>query len=73
MMSAATADATAAAERESFQLLEWPALCRQVACFAQTPMGAELAAKCALPVGRSQEESEQLLQQTAEAQAAMLK
>lgn len=72
--AAAAAAATAAieaAERESLALLEWPALCRQVACFAQTPMGAEVAVG-ALPVGRSQRESQQLLQQTAEAQQAQL-
>ena len=62
----------AAAERESLQLLEWPALCRQVACFAQTPMGAEVALRCTLPVGRSRAESEALLQQTADAQQALL-
>lgn len=61
-----------AAVEESLQLLEWPALCRQVACFAQTPMGAEVAMRCALPVGRSQAESELLLRETAEAQQAQL-
>lgn len=55
------------AERESLQLLEWPALCRQVACFAQTSMGAELALAGRLPVGRSQSESETLLSETREA------
>lgn len=65
-------DMVAAAEAESLELLEWPSLCRQVACFAQTPMGAELALRCALPVGRSRLESEQLLRQTAEAQQAQL-
>jgi hypothetical protein len=68
----AASDAVAAAERESLQLLEWPGLCRQVACFAQTPMGAEVALRCALPVGRSRQESEQLLRETAEAQQAQL-
>lgn len=62
----------AAAEEESLALLEWPALCRQVACFAQTPLGAEVAARGALPIGRTQAESELLLQQTAEAQRAQL-
>lgn len=71
-MPQAVSDAVAAAERESLQLLEWPALCRQVACFAQTPMGAEVALRCALPMGRSQQESEQLLRETAEAQQAQL-
>lgn len=65
-------EAMQAAVQESLQLLEWPALCRQVACFAQTPMGAEVALRCALPVGRSRAESEQLLRQTAEAQQAQL-
>ncbi len=67
------AEARQAAVQESLQLLEWPALCRQVACFAQTPMGAEVALRYSLPVGRSRAESEQLLRQTAEAQQAQLK
>lgn len=61
-----------AAQRESLALLEWPALCRQVACFAQTPMGAEVAVAGALPMGRSRQGSELLLRQTAEAQRAQL-
>ena len=70
--SASTSAAVAAAERESLQLLEWPGLCRQVACFTKTPMGAEVALRCALPVGRSLHESQRLLQETAEAQRAQL-
>lgn len=35
-------------------------------------MGAEVAARCALPVGGTQAESETLLQETAEAQRAQL-
>lgn len=75
--AAATADdaATAAieaAERESLELLEWPALCRQVACFTRTPMGAEVALQGRLPLGRSQQESERLLRETGEAQQAEL-
>lgn len=58
---------------ESLKLLEWPELCRQVACFAQTPLGAEVAWRAALPMGASQQESERLLQETAEAQAAQLR
>jgi hypothetical protein len=60
------------AEREARELLEWPALCRQVACFARTPMAAELAAAGKLPMGRDQADSEQLLAQTREAGAAPL-
>lgn len=68
----AASPAVEAARRESLTLLEWPGLCRQVACFAQTPMGAEVAVAAALPIGRSQRESELLLQQTGEAQRAQL-
>ena len=60
------------AEQESLELLEWPALCRQVACFTQTAIGAEMALDCRLPVGRSVGESERLLQETQEAQQAGL-
>jgi hypothetical protein len=60
------------AERESLQLLEWPALCRQVACFAQTPIAAEVALGGRLPLGASRGESESLLQQTREAAGAHL-
>jgi hypothetical protein len=35
-------------------------------------MGAEVALRCSLPVGRSRQESEQLLLETAEAQQAQL-
>ena len=63
-----------AAVSESLSLLEWPSLCRQVAWFTQTPLGAELAmGPQGLPVGRTQQESEALLQETAEAQAVQLK
>ena len=39
----------------------------QVACFTATTVGAEAAMAAQLPMGTSQEHSEQLLQQTAEA------
>lgn len=70
--SSSVAERGAAAEEESLELLEWPALCRQVACFTQTAIGAELALDCRLPLGRTQEESERLLQETHEAQQAAL-
>lgn len=44
----------------------------QVACFCGTPMGSELIFSSGLPLGSNQQASEQLLQQTAEAQAAGL-
>ena len=62
-----------AAERESLQLLEWPELCRQVGCFAQTPLGAEVALRAKLRIGGSQGESERLLQQATEAREAQLR
>ena len=66
------AGAAATAEQESLELLEWPALCQQIACFMQTTLGAEVALSCRLPIGQSQDESEQLLQETEEAQQASL-
>ena len=39
----------------------------QVACFTSTTTAAEVALQAALPMGSTQAESEQLLQQTAEA------
>jgi DNA mismatch repair protein MutS2 len=59
------------AESESLRLLEWPALCRQVARLCGSSLGAERALSAAgLPLGRSREESALLLQQTAEAMLA---
>lgn len=58
------------AEQESLELLGWPDLCKQVASFCQTPMGAQRAIQGRLPIGESLEESELLLRQTREAQAA---
>eukprot|EP00850_Spirogloea_muscicola_P011396 SM000070S21362 [mRNA] locus=s70:568431:573558:- [translate_table: standard] len=50
-------------QEEALRLLEWPAVCRQVAAFASTPMGERLAAEARLPLGASREESEELLAQ----------
>jgi hypothetical protein len=61
-----------AAVVDSLAVLEWPAVCRQVACFCGTPMGAELLAGGGLPLGGSAAESEALLQETEEAGAAGL-
>ena len=38
--------------KESLVLLEWPALCRQVAAFASTPMAAQRILLSGLPIGR---------------------
>ena len=40
-------------KKESLALLEWPALCRQVAAFASTPMAAQWILLSGLPIGRS--------------------
>ena len=45
----------------------------QVAAFAKTPLGTEAILRDRLPSGRSQPESEQLLDQTAQAQAISLR
>ena len=41
-------------EQESLQLLDWPAVCSQVACFASTPMAADQILQRGLPMGASQ-------------------
>ncbi|GAX74806.1 hypothetical protein CEUSTIGMA_g2253.t1 [Chlamydomonas eustigma] len=58
--------------QESLLVLEWPSVCRQVACFCSTVMASQLIASGQLPMGSSQEESEQLLRQTDEALIAGL-
>jgi len=60
------------AEKETLELLGWPDLCKQVASFCQTPMGAQRAVRGRLPLGESQEESDLLYKQTREAKAAVL-
>ena len=47
--------------------------CTQVACFTATTVGAEMALAALLPIGRTQADSEQLLQQTAEAGGVRLR
>jgi DNA mismatch repair protein MutS2 len=42
-------------------LLDWPAVCRQVACFASTPMAAEQLLQGGLPMGRAQVNQTQTL------------
>ncbi|KAF8057679.1 NPC1 [Scenedesmus sp. PABB004] len=70
--AAAAAAAAAEAGAQSLELLEWPAVCRQVAAFCGTSMAAELALAARLPIGASRQGSEALLQQTAEAAGAAL-
>ncbi|GIM00122.1 hypothetical protein Vretimale_5037 [Volvox reticuliferus] len=72
LIDADDSELAASTEAESQQILEWPAICKQVACFCGTSIAAELVARGQLPRGRSLEESELLLQQTAEAMQANL-
>ena len=41
-------------QQESLQLLDWRAVCAQVACFAATPMAADQILQTGLPMGASQ-------------------
>lgn len=54
-------------ERESLKLLEWSSVCEQVSRFASTPIGREVCRGGSIPFGKNQEESEELLEQTASA------
>lgn len=57
------------AEQESLELLGWIDVCKQVASFCKTAMGAQQAVRGKLPLGKTLEESQFLLQQTKEAAA----
>ncbi|KAK9833029.1 hypothetical protein WJX74_004733 [Apatococcus lobatus] len=59
-------------QQETFDLLEWPEVCKQVVAFTQTTLAAEKLFGDYLPVGQSQADSERLLQETAEARQAQL-
>ena len=54
-------------ELESLEMIEWRSVCKQVASFAETPRGAQLAYGGNLYIGKTVEESIELLQQTKEA------
>lgn len=40
-------------QQESLQLLDWPAVCRQIACFSSTPMAADRLLQSGLPMGNT--------------------
>ena len=71
--STAADAASTNAEQESLDILEWPAVCKQVAAFCGTSVAAAAVAAGQLPIGSSQAGSELLLQQTSEALAAELR
>jgi len=61
------------AEMETLKMLEWKKVCQQVASFAETSGGAQMAYRGKLPVGSTYEESRMLLNQTREAMTVSLK
>ncbi|KAL3519738.1 hypothetical protein ACH5RR_017887 [Cinchona calisaya] len=56
-------------QSETLQILEWPAVCAQLAAFTSTSMGLSAAQSARIPLGRSPEESKTLLAQTSAALA----
>ncbi|MED6195753.1 hypothetical protein PIB30_117477 [Stylosanthes scabra] len=51
-------------ESETLKTLEWSSVCKQVAAFTSTTMGSSAANGARLPVGRTPQESQMLLDQT---------
>lgn len=58
---------TQSAELETLRLLEWKDVCKQVSSFCRTPFAAQQAWNGFLLIGKTIQESEQLLEQTREA------
>lgn len=58
-------------QQETLRSLEWPTLCHQLSSFTQTSMGHAVVQKAQIPVGKSLEESQKLLNQTSAALAMM--
>ena len=56
-------------QSEALRILEWPAVCAQLAAFTSTSMGLAAAQSARIPLGRSPEESRTLLAQTSAALA----
>ncbi|XP_008225081.1 PREDICTED: endonuclease MutS2 [Prunus mume] len=51
-------------QSETLEILEWASVCKQLSALAFTAMGFSAAQEAHIPVGRSQEESQKLLDQT---------
>ncbi|PON36777.1 Endonuclease MutS [Parasponia andersonii] len=58
-------------QAETLELLEWGSLCKQLSAFTSTSTGFSTAQSASIPFGRSQEESQNLLDQTAAAVEAV--
>ncbi|KAM2366403.1 uncharacterized protein LOC126587204 [Malus sylvestris] len=54
-------------QSETLETLEWASVCKQLSALASTAMGFSTAQKARVPVGRTKEESQKLLDQTAAA------
>ncbi|KAM0982126.1 hypothetical protein ACFX13_015408 [Malus domestica] len=54
-------------QSESLETLEWASVCKQLSALASTSMGFSTAQKARVPIGRSKEESQKLLNQMAAA------
>lgn len=59
-------------QSETLEVLEWPAVCSQLAAFTSTSMGLAAAQSARIPLGGSPEESRRLLAQTSAAVAVPL-
>ncbi|XP_020890897.1 uncharacterized protein LOC9324369 isoform X2 [Arabidopsis lyrata subsp. lyrata] len=71
ILRAASSDDSQSVENQTLEVLEWRALCNQLAPFASTSMGLSATKNAEIPVGNSPEESRNLLDETAAALAAM--
>ncbi|XP_034912464.1 uncharacterized protein [Populus alba] len=56
---------------ETLKTLEWSSLCNQLTPFTSTSMGQSITRNAKIPIGKSKEESQKLLDQTAAALAVM--
>ncbi|KAJ6949403.1 hypothetical protein NC651_003405 [Populus alba x Populus x berolinensis] len=60
-----------ALQLETFKTLEWSSFCNQLTPFASTFMGKSITRNAKIPIDKSKEESQKLLNQTAAALAMM--
>ncbi|KAI4296721.1 hypothetical protein L6164_036655 [Bauhinia variegata] len=51
-------------QAETLETLEWSSICKQLSVFTSTSMGFDVAKNAELPLGRTQKESQKLLDQT---------
>lgn len=51
-------------QNETLETLEWHSVCQQLSVFTSTTMGRSVAGRGGIPIGKSREESQKLLNQT---------